>query len=79
MEGAASFSWNQSSGTRAGGYDHQLMMFLDSYKSKRQEVSGESPAAVVSYSPGQLSLLRVETAYWIRAQKAKALRKGALL
>jgi hypothetical protein len=73
VDGAPSFAWNQSSGPRAGGYDHQLVMFVDTYKSKTKEVSGQAPSAIVSFQGTPVPHLKIETAYWVRSSKAKAL------
>ena len=54
------------------------MMFMDAYKAKHPDVSGQSPAAVLLFHGHPFPHLRIETAYWIRATKAKALRMGAL-
>ena len=79
VAGGAALAPNQSSGERQGGYDRQLMMFRDSYKSRSKEVAGQSPAAVLGLDvDGTLVTLRIETAYWMHSRKAEALRKGAL-
>ena len=78
VEGGASYAQNQSMGSREGGYDHQLVMFRASYKSKNPAVSGESPSVILSYRTVPRPHLAIETGYWIRGSKATALQKAPL-
>ena len=78
VEGAPTFCANKSTGDRKQGYDQQLVMFNSTYKSKNKEVSGQFPAAILSFSAEPVPHLKIETAYWMHSRKAETLRKGAL-
>ena len=78
VEGGAAFAQNDSTGQRKSGYEHQVIMFRAGYKSKQKDVSGQSPAVVLSYKTEPLPHLAIETGYWMRADKADALKNGAL-
>jgi hypothetical protein len=78
VSGGAAFAQNQSTGQRHGGYEAQLVMFRDAYKSKSTDVSGQSPSVILSYKTEPQPHLAIETGYWIRAAKAAALRDGVL-
>ncbi len=79
VEGGAAVAPNRSGGDRKGGYDTQIAMFRDTYKSRHPEVNGKSPVVILSLqSVAGLAFLRIETAYWTEEYKAKALRRGAL-
>jgi hypothetical protein len=78
VEDGAAVALNQSGGAGKGAYSNQFVLFRDTYKSKTKEVSGQSPAAVLSLQTTGHAVLTIETAYWIQEHKAKALRKEAL-
>lgn len=78
VEDGTAIAPNQSGGAGKGAYANQFVLFRDTYKSKTKEVSGQSPAAVLSLQTTGHAVLKIETAYWIPEHKAKALRKGAL-
>ena len=71
--GSPKFATNPSPG-RA----HQLVMFDAGYTSKSQSVAGESPCAILQFHAHPFSHFRLETAYWVRPAKLRALTDTAL-
>ena len=57
---------------------HQLVMFDAGYTSKNQPVAGESPCAILQFHAHPFSHFRLETAYWMRPAKLRALTASAL-
>jgi hypothetical protein len=78
VEGGASLSPNQSMGTKNSGYEKQLAMFRANYKSKIKEVSGQSPSIILSYTTEPRPHLKIETGYWMEANKAARLQASTL-
>jgi hypothetical protein len=77
-EGAATFSPNQGFGNGAGGYSNQLLMFDASYRASVPQIKGHSPCAALQFQLEPFAHFTVETAYWMRDTKTKALHAAAL-
>lgn len=60
------------------GYSNQLIMFDANYKAQDAAAKGESPCAALQFFGAPVVHLRLETAYWMRPAKTKALEDGAL-
>lgn len=60
------------------GYPNQLLMFDTTYKAVDQAAHGESPVAALQFCLAPVAHFRLETAYWMKPAKAKALDTGAL-
>ncbi len=60
------------------GYPTQLAMFDASYKAQDPAARGETPFAAVQFHGAPVAHLRLETAYWMKPGKAKALETRAL-
>ena len=61
------------------GYDNQLLMFDATYKAIDPAARGESPVAAIQFEGYPRAQFRLETAYWMKPAKTKALEKGALI
>lgn len=60
------------------GYTNQLIMFDPTYKAQDAAARGESPCAALQFYGAPIVHLRLETAYWMKPAKTKALESGAL-
>ncbi|MET0208044.1 MAG: hypothetical protein ABW220_03335, partial [Burkholderiaceae bacterium] len=61
-----------------GRYPNQLLMFDPAHRSRDPSSSGESAVAALQFVGTPVAHLRLETAYWAKPAKIKALEKQAL-
>lgn len=76
--GAPIFAQNMSSGGGFGGYEHQLIMVDANFKSLREGVKGQSPAAIIQYDGDPFPHFKLKTAYHAKNRKVEAARKNSL-
>jgi len=59
-------------------YSGQLLMFDPTYKANDPAAKGEAPVAVLQFEGAPYAHLRLQTAYWAKPAKTKALEERAL-
>ena len=78
LEGALTFSPNDSGGGSAKRYPNQVIAFIPSIKSKSQAIHGQSPCIVIELVKLPTPHFNLITAYWSKQNKITAFQNNAM-